>query len=117
MEQKREAGGSPRCSLFALFLSPPHQDDAIDRKKTNLRVQVHVVLRRELSLVLVLQDALELMNAPLHERPACIESDRRPFRHLALLLFLLGLLGLGRHFGSRGRARVETETETEGESA
>ena len=87
------------------------------RPPCDSRVQVHVVLRRELSLVLVLQDALELVNAPLHERPACIESDRRPFRHLALLLFLLGLLGLGRHFGSRGRARVETETETEGESA
>ena len=58
--------------------------------------------RRELRLVFVLQDALELVDAPLHEAPPGIEVNRPSLRHLALR-FRLGLFGPGRHCGSRGR--------------
>ena len=56
--------------------------------------------RRELRLVLVLQDALELEDALVHERPPCLEVYRPSFRHL-LRFRRASLLGPGRHFGSR----------------
>ena len=91
---------APHCCPIFRSLRPPK----------NLRVQVHVVRRRELRLVLVLQDALELVDAPFHEAPPCVEVYRPSFRHRALR-FRLGLFGPGRHCGSRGSAGEKVRSE------